>query len=56
MDECLIFDHEKELSKTAQPTYDVMKCYQNIKNQPKPDSAVKEPSVSEISEILVVKI
>ena len=51
--ECPIFGHPKQLSETYLPTYDdIMKYYLYIRHELKPDITSKEPTVSEILDIL----
>ena len=54
--DCPIFGNSRDLSKTVLPTYsDVMKCYLHERQLIKLRTN-KDPSVSEISEPIVMKI
>lgn len=55
--ECPIFGHPKVLSEICLPTYDdVMRYYIYIRHELKPDPSSKEPSVSEILDVLMKKV
>lgn len=55
--ECPIFGHPKVLSDTYLPTYDdVMKYYLYIRHELKPHTSSKEPTVSEILDIVIENV
>lgn len=52
-----IFRHPKELSELSLPTYcDVMKYYLFVRHELKPEATSKEPTVSEILDIVMNKV
>lgn len=54
---CVVFGAPKDLSELVLPTYEeIMKCYLYIKNDIKTQNNNKEPSVSEVSEIIANKL
>lgn len=55
--ECSIFRHSKQLSDFSLPTYcDIMKYYLHVRHELKPEATSKEPTVSEILDILIKKV
>lgn len=54
---CPVFGMLAGLSETVLPTYaDVMRYYLLMKRTLKPDSSSKEPTVSDISELVAAKV